>query len=171
MTEPSYYDGKTDRRDNYVVFKDDEGYGVRNTTKEIRLPPRWSQRKYAMKWIFHIKKFKWTGKHRKIYAALDTAVTRLKAGVGARMYAMLWFFNFCAEKRDPELTDDEYEEYCIKLARRQLRIFARRGLMRMELKDNAERWFIEPAGQKWLEDANEFSNFLPRPDLPQRKAG
>lgn len=156
MKDPSVYDGLTSRKDEYEVMEDDEGFGVRNVTQAVTFQPRWTQFKFALDWKFCLRRFRWQPVQRKRYAILKMASTRLKRGVTAADFSREWYIEAMKEKRDPEMSDDDFYGNCNKRGRNQLRRYVREGLVRCEPKGDLETWFIEPAGTKWLKEVDNW---------------
>ncbi len=165
MRDASLYDGMTSRKDDYEVIEDDGGFGVRNITQDKTFPPRWSKYKYALKWKFLLKRFRWNPVQRKRHSILMMASTRPKAGISAADFARDWYYPILKDCRDPEMSSEDFHEKCVKRARTQLRKYAREGLVRFEPKGERDRWFMAALGESWLIEVNIYLEVAKPPEL------
>ncbi len=168
MRETSAYDGLLGRKDSYRVIEDREGFGVRNVTQGTTLGARWTQYRYALNWKFCLIRFRWRPLQRKKYAALKMASTRLKVGISAADFAREWFIPYLKEKHNPDMTDADFHEDCVKRARTQLRKYAKQGVMRCEPRGPSDKWFIEASGVDWLKEVDVWLETRKRHELKER---
>jgi len=162
----SAYDGKMNPKDRYQVIEDKEGFGVRNCTQAYTFPPRWSMRHSAVIWKFGLMRFKWNDSAQKMYSLLEVVARRPVKGANASDLAQSWYVH--NQPPAEAMSGEDFVADCEKRARGQMYRYEKKKLVRTELKDNRETWFIEEAGEEWLKEVMEYLEATTKPKKPAR---